>query len=58
MPCIPQDFRHEIPDFEVQTAGYARLNELDDTELLDAMAGRFDILVTTDTNRSLNVNFR
>ena len=51
--CIPQDFRHEfngLKTVEVQTARFAQLYQCTDAELLNAIAGRFDILVTTDAN--------
>ncbi len=47
---LPHDFRHELPGHEVETARFAGLNDVDDGELLDRMAGRFDALVTMDTN--------
>ncbi len=48
--CMPQDLRHEISGHEVQTAHFAGLADLDDGDLLDAIAGRFDALVTADKN--------
>ncbi len=51
--CIPQDFRYEfggLENVEVQTARFAQLHQCTDADLLDAIAGRFDILVTIDTS--------
>lgn len=47
---IPQDFRHELREHEVETARFAGLNDLDDGALLERMSGRFDVLVTMDTS--------
>jgi len=47
---LPQEFRHELSGHDVQTARFAGLNDLDDGALLDRMSGRFDALVTMDTN--------
>ncbi len=51
--CIPQDFRHQFrgqENVDVQTARFAELHQCSDAELLDAIAGRFDLLITTDAN--------
>jgi len=45
---IPRDLRHHITGHNVETARYAGLHDVDDGTLLDAMAGRFDVLVTGD----------
>jgi predicted nuclease of predicted toxin-antitoxin system len=46
--CIPKRLKQEFGEHEVWTAKEARLNSVDDGQLLDAMADRFDILVTMD----------
>lgn len=46
--CVPQDLRHELDPHETVTARYAGLAHLSNSKLLDAMAGAFDVLVTTD----------
>ena len=46
--CVPRKLRNELIDHDVETARGAGLNELDDGLLLDAMANRFDALVTVD----------
>jgi hypothetical protein len=46
--CVPQDLRHEIVGHATTTARYAGLSALSNGVLLDAMAGKFDVLVTTD----------
>ena len=56
--CIPQDMRHELKAHDVQTARFAGLHELSDNDLLDAMAGRFDILVTTDRKLQYQQNLK
>ena len=48
--CMPQDFRHALKNFDVVTARYAGLATLSNGALLAAMAGKFDVLVTTDRN--------
>lgn len=46
--CVPRKIRNELIGHDVETARGAGLNELDDGPLLDAMANRFDVLVTVD----------
>lgn len=48
--CIPHALRKGLLGLDVETAQYAGLDHLNDTELLDAIAGRYDILVTLDRN--------
>ncbi len=48
--CIPQWLRHELSSFDVVTASYAGLDEIPDGAVLDAMADRFDVLITLDRN--------
>ena len=48
--CVPQWLRHELGEFEIETARYARVDKIPDSELLDAIEGRFDVLVTLDRN--------
>jgi len=40
--------RHYISGHVVETARFAGLQDLDDGDLLDAMGGRFDVLITGD----------
>ena len=54
--CMPHDLRHELGEFEVQTARHARLENLDDGPLLNAMAASFDVLITADKNLPLQHN--
>jgi predicted nuclease of predicted toxin-antitoxin system len=46
--CVPQDLRHVLGQHTTMTARYAGLAHLGNGKLLDAMAGQFDVLVTTD----------
>jgi predicted nuclease of predicted toxin-antitoxin system len=46
--CVPSRLVDELPDHEVQTAPQMGWADLDDGPLLDAMAERFDVLVTVD----------
>lgn len=46
--CVPQWLRAELGGVDVTTARYAGLDELSDSELLVAIEGRFDVLVTLD----------
>ena len=48
--CVPHSLRHQIHNAIVETAFYAGLDQLNDTELLDAIDGQFDVLVTLDRN--------
>jgi predicted nuclease of predicted toxin-antitoxin system len=48
--CVPQWLRNELGDAEVTTARYAGLDELSDSELLAAIEGQYDVIVTLDTN--------
>jgi hypothetical protein len=46
--CVPSRLADELPDHEVKTAPEMGWGDLDDGPLLDAMAQRFDVLVTVD----------
>jgi predicted nuclease of predicted toxin-antitoxin system len=46
--CLPKRLKLELSGHEVWTAREARLNTAEDGQLLDAMEGQFDILVTMD----------
>ena len=46
--CVPARLASELPEHEVQTAPQMGWADLDDGPLLDAMAERFDVLVTVD----------
>jgi hypothetical protein len=46
--CVPSRLAGELPDHEVRTAPQMGWADLDDGPLLDAMAERFDVLVTVD----------
>jgi predicted nuclease of predicted toxin-antitoxin system len=46
--CVPQWLRAELGDAEVTTARYAGLDHLPDLQLLAAVEGRYDVLVTLD----------
>jgi hypothetical protein len=48
--CVPEPFRHLIVGHSVETARFAGLAGLSNGRLLSAMAGRFEVLVTVDTN--------
>ena len=48
--CVPQWLRKELANVEVETAHFAGLDHLSDSELLAAIEGRFDVLVTLDRN--------
>jgi hypothetical protein len=50
--CVPHWLRKELPGFEVETAFFAGLDVISDSALLDAIEGRFDVLVTLDRNLS------
>ena len=50
---IPARLRFDIVGHEVQSAVFADLAHLDDGDLLDAIEGRFDVLVTIDRNMRL-----
>lgn len=46
--CVPQDLRHALSEFDVQTAEYAGLAGISNGALIAAAEGRFDVIVTTD----------
>lgn len=46
--CVPSRLANELPGHEVRTAPEMGWADLDDGPLLDAMAERFDVLVTVD----------
>jgi predicted nuclease of predicted toxin-antitoxin system len=49
--CVPVDYRHDLAGAgTVMSARYAGLDHLSNGKLLDAMAGRFDVLLTVDTS--------
>ena len=56
--CVPQDLRHEISEHDVQTARFAVLHELTDSDLLDAIEGRFELLISTDANLQYQQNLK
>lgn len=56
--CLPHFLRKLLPDFDVTTAHYAGLDQLANGELLDAVEGRFDILVTKDQGFSFQQRIR
>lgn len=46
--CVPRGIRKSLPEHEVFTAPEMGWADLDNGDLLEAMTGRFDILVTVD----------
>ena len=46
--CVPKGLRRSLPGHEVQTAHEMGWGDLDNGDLLDAMQGLFDVLVTVD----------
>ncbi len=46
--CVPEWLRRDLAEFDVQTARHADLHRLSDPQLLQAIEGRFDVLVTLD----------
>ena len=48
--CVPQWLKTMLGDAEVTTARFAGLDQLSDSALLAAIAGRFNVLVTLDRN--------
>jgi hypothetical protein len=46
--CVPKGLRKSLSDHEVRTAPEMGWGDLDNGELLDAMNGLFDALVTVD----------
>ena len=56
--CVPQRLRHELAGYDVQSCGFAGLDGLLDTDLIDAMAGRFGVLVTCDRSLQWQQNMQ
>jgi hypothetical protein len=48
--CVPHWLRNELTGYEVETARFAGLDDLSDTDLLAAIESRFNVLVTLDRN--------
>lgn len=48
--CVPKRLARDLSGYEVRHATELGWGDLDDGPLLDAMAGSFDALVTTDRN--------
>jgi predicted nuclease of predicted toxin-antitoxin system len=48
--CVPHGLRKHLSGVEVETAYFAGLDQISDGALLDAIEGRFDVLVTLDRN--------
>jgi predicted nuclease of predicted toxin-antitoxin system len=48
--CVPHWLRKHLTGAAVETAHFAGLDHLSDSALLDAIEGRFDVLVTMDRN--------
>jgi hypothetical protein len=46
--CVPHWIRHSLIDCDVETAQFAGLDHLSDPALLDAINGKYDVLVTLD----------
>ena len=46
--CVPRGLREELASHQVRTAPEVGWGDLDNSDLLDAMAGKFDALVTVD----------
>jgi predicted nuclease of predicted toxin-antitoxin system len=48
--CVPHWLRKELTGYEVETARFAGLDHLSDTDLLAAIESRFNVLVTLERN--------
>jgi hypothetical protein len=48
--CVPERLRLAPAPLDVETARFAGLDDIGDGDLLEAAAGRFDVLVTCDQN--------
>lgn len=46
--CVPQDLRHALTAFAVETAEFAGLAGLSNGALVNSAEGRFDVIVTID----------
>ena len=46
--CVPKGLRKSLSGHEVRTAHEMGWGDLDNGDLLDAMTGQFDVLVTVD----------
>jgi hypothetical protein len=46
--CVPRQLKNNLPGHEVRTAPEMGWGDFDDGPLLDAMADRFDALITVD----------
>ena len=48
--CVPHRLRRGLTEFEIEIAQHAGLDQISDGELLTAIDGRYDVLVTRDRN--------
>ena len=48
--CVPRRLRNGLNEFQVETAQQAGLDQVPDIDLLAAIDGRYDVLVTRDHN--------
>lgn len=48
--CVPHSLRKHLAGVDAETTHFAGLDHLTNSALLDAMEGRFDMLVTLDRN--------
>jgi hypothetical protein len=48
--CLPHDLRHTIIGHDVETARFAVVAELTNGLLINAIEGKFDVLVTMDSS--------
>jgi predicted nuclease of predicted toxin-antitoxin system len=46
--CVPRGLRDSLPNHDVRTAPEMGWGDLDNGDLLDAMVGHFDVLLTVD----------
>ena len=48
--CVPRRLLRDMREFDVDTAQQTGLDQIPDGALLDAIEGRYDVLVTRDRN--------
>jgi predicted nuclease of predicted toxin-antitoxin system len=48
--CVPHRLRRGLTEFDVETAQGAGLDRIPDAEMLAAIDGQYDVLVTRDRN--------
>lgn len=56
--CVARDVKNDLPGHDVHTADEAGCKGLKNGELLRAISGKYDVLITVDQNLPCQQNIR